>query len=334
MKKRGRGIACMYYPNGSTGKPNPSACHIKINNDGTVVGYVGAVDEGQGSTTIMRQMIAEKIGVEYDKVRMVTADTELTPFDFGTGASRVTYILGNAVERAAENAARMLREAAAQKLRVVDPDKLEAAGGKIWMRGFPDSSITVAQAAWASEVEFGRPIMGTASFTPAATDLDPQTGHGKAFEVHIFATQIAEVEVDTETGEVDVLRIVAVHDCGTAINPMFVEGQIEGGVSMGIGYALCEEIKEDPSNGALRSRSFTDYKIATIRDMPPELVVDLVEIEERLGPFGAKGVGEPTNLPTAPAIINAIYDAVGVRIHDLPATPEKILAALSKGGQV
>lgn len=328
MKKRGKGIACMYYPIGSTGKPNPGSAMIKVNHDGTVIVYVGAVDEGQGSTTALAQIVAEEIGVPFKSVRLVTADTELTPYDNGTGACRVTYVVGNAVKEAAEKAKMMLLEAAAIKFKVIDHRKLVICNGKISMKGFPDLTMSVKDAAWMSERVIGKPILSTASFTPAVTALDPVTGHGKAYENHIFSTQIAEVEVDVETGEVEILRLIAVHDCGTAINPLIVEGQIEGGVIMGCGFALTEDYLENPKNGMLASRSFTDYKLPTFRDMPGELIVDIIEIPEEEGPFGAKGIGEPTLLTTAPAIINAIYDAIGVQIKELPATPEKILAAL------
>lgn len=151
------------------------------------------------------------------------------------------------------------------------------------------------------------------------------TGQGTPFENYVFATQIAEVEVDDETGEVDVLKVIAVHDCGTPINPMLVEGQIEGGISMGLGYALLEELVVE--NGKVENPNFVDYVLPTAMDMP-EIEISLIENPDPLGPFGAKGIGEPATVPTAPAIINAIYDAVGVRIRELPVTPQKILNAL------
>ena len=166
------------------------------------------------------------------------------------------------------------------------------------------------------------------SYSPATMPLDEEDGQGMPFEVSIYATQIAEVEVDTDTGEVKVTKLVAVHDCGNMINPMLVEGQIEGGVATGIGYGLYEQIMEDPVKGGILNPSLATYQIPTSLDMPGELITDCIEIPEEKGPFGAKGVSEPTCNPTAPAIINAIYNATGVRIRDLPATREKVLFGL------
>jgi len=330
MKKKGKGIACMYYPIGSTGKPNASGAYIKMHNDGTVVVSIGAVDEGQGSTTAMAQIVAEELGIDFDQIRMITADTELTPFDYGTGACRVTYVQGNAVKKTAEVVKKMLQAAAAAKLNVANPDRLVLKGGKIMLDGFSERNMLISEAAFYSERVLGKPVMAAESFTPATFPIDPETGHGRPYETYAFATQIAEVEVDTETGEVEVLKLIAVHDCGKAINPMFVEGQIEGGVVMGLGYALMEDLKEDGTNGGVINNSFVDYYLPTAADIPRELTVDYVEQVEKNGPFGAKGMAEPTQLPTAPAVINAIYDAIGVRIYDLPATPEKVLLALKQ----
>jgi len=156
--------------------------------------------------------------------------------------------------------------------------------------------------------------------------MDPETGQGKPFSTYVYATQIAEVDVDDETGEVEVIRIVAAHDCGTAINPMLVEGQVEGGISMGIGFALQEEILFDGA-GRQINPNYTNYIIPTSLDMP-EIEVHIVPSHDATGPFGAKGVGEPTSVPTAAAILNAIHNAVGVRITSLPATAEKVLTAI------
>jgi CO/xanthine dehydrogenase Mo-binding subunit len=157
--------------------------------------------------------------------------------------------------------------------------------------------------------------------------LDKETGHGKPFGTYVFGAQVAEVEVDTETGEVEILKITAVHDCGKMINPQFVEGQVEGGVAMGVGFGMMEEMVVE--RGRVRNPQLTDYIVPTALDVP-EIVTSIVERPEPTGPFGAKGVGEPSLLPTAPAIVNAIQNAVGVRIRNLPATPEKILKALQE----
>lgn len=177
-----------------------------------------------------------------------------------------------------------------------------------------------------AQLVFGTPPLGSASFNPPTVPMDPETGQGEPFASYMYATQIADVEVDDETGEVEVLRIYAAHDAGTAINPALVEGQIEGGIAMGVGMALEEEIIFD-AEGRQVNPNLTNYLIPTSLDMP-KVEVDIVQSYDPIGPFGAKGVGEPTLVPTAPAIMNAIHDAVGVRITDLPATAEKVLFAI------
>ncbi|MDI7249112.1 MAG: molybdopterin-dependent oxidoreductase [Bacillota bacterium] len=327
MRKRGKGIACMFYPIGATSYANPGAAFVKVNQDGTAVVFTGATDVGQGAKTVLAQIAAEELGIDYRAVTMVTSDTERTPYDFGSVASRVTYVVGNAVRSAAADAKRVLLEAAAEVLGV-SADGLEASGGWVYVRGFPERRMAVSEAAARAVAVKGRPPVGSATFNPVTTFLDPETGHGKPYPCYVFATQIAEVEVDTETGEVAVLRIAAAHDCGRAINPMLVEGQIEGGICMGLGYALMEEMVLE--KGRVKNDQFADYVLPTALDVP-EIGVAVIEEEEPTGPYGAKGIGEPSLLPTAPAILNAIYDAVGVRIRDLPATPAKILAALKQG---
>ncbi len=328
MKKRGKGMACMFYPVGMGAMANATTAIVKVNHDGTVTAFVGAVDEGQGSSTVLAQMVAEVLGLPLETVRLVTADTELTPYDAGTGASRVTYIAGNAITRAAAGARDMLFQAAAEELGGADPASLACSNGRIYVAEDPGRSFSIAQAAWRAERIKGRPVVAVGNYNPSTTDFDEKTGQGTPFEIYNFATQVAEVEVDTETGEVEVLKLTAVHDCGRAINPLLAEGQVHGGVVMGYGYALLEHMWTDPYTGRVLNDSFTDYLVPTAADCPGTIEVLLLEDENKAGPFGAKGLGEPTALPTAPAICNAIHDAVGIRIHDLPATPEKVLRLL------
>lgn len=324
MKKRGKGLACMLYPIGFTSYPNPGTAFVKVHQDGTVVVSTGATDVGQGSTTVLAQIAAEELGVAYESVTMLTGDTERTPFDLGSVASRVTYIVGNAVKQAAAEAKQILL-AAAEDILEAGVEDLEASDGLIYVKGVPERNIPISQAAQQATMGLGRPPMGSGSYNPETTFLDPETGQGIPYEEYVYATQIAEVEVDTETGQVKVLRLVAAHDCGKAINPMLLEGQLEGGVAMGLGYGLLEEMVSE--NGQLQNPQFTDYILPTALDVP-EIALAIVEDPAPKGPFGAKGVSEAALLPTAPAIINAIYDAVGIRIRDLPATPVKVLAAL------
>jgi CO/xanthine dehydrogenase Mo-binding subunit len=328
VKKRGKGVAWMFYPIGFTAYANPSAAFVKVNQDGSAVVWTGATDVGQGSTTALAQIAADALGIPVELVTMVTSDTLQTPMDIGSVASRVTYIAGNAIVRACEAARQILFEVASEELGI-GPEGLESRGGWIYVRDFPERRVRVAEIARKAEVVKGRPVIGAGAYNPPTTFLDPETGHGKPYNTYVYAAQVAEVEVDTETGEVKVLRITAVHDCGRAINPLLVEGQIEGGVAMGLGYALTEEMVLQ--EGRVLNTKLADYLVPTSLDVPP-VDVSIVEVPDPTGPFGAKGIGEPSLLPTAPAIVNAIYDAVGVRIRELPATPERILKALQEKG--
>jgi CO/xanthine dehydrogenase Mo-binding subunit len=325
MKKRGRGMACMWYPIGFTVAANPSSAVVKMDEDGTATLLTGTVETGQGSLTILAQIVAQELGISTDDVHVVSADTDSTPMDTGAIASRTTYVTGNAARLAAEKVKLMMFEVAAPLLKV-KPDQLEAKDHKIVVKGFPQRNMHVGDVANHARTVTGEPPIGSASFNPATVALDPETGQGKPFGTYVYATQIAEVEVDDETGEVEVLRIVASHDCGTPINPMLVEGQVEGGISMGVGFALQEEILFN-AQGVQINPNLTNYIMPTSLDMP-EVEVDIVDNYDPSGPFGAKGVGEPTLVPTAACILNAIYNAVGVRINSLPATAEKVFTAI------
>jgi CO/xanthine dehydrogenase Mo-binding subunit len=329
MKKRGKGMACMWYPIGFTVMANPSAATVKMNTDGTATLLTGTVETGQGALTVLGQIAAETLGIATDDVHVVSGDTDSTPMDTGAIASRTTYVTGNAIVRAAEATRQILFEAAAPLLGV-KPEQLEARDKRIQVLGFPSKSISIGEVAQHAETVIGRPAIGSASYNPPTVPMDPETGQGKPFNTYVYATQIAEVEVDDETGEVEVLRIVAVHDCGTPINPMLVEGQIQGGISMGVGFALQEEILF--RDGVQINPNLTNYIMPTSLDMP-DIEVELVDNYDPTGPFGAKGAGEPTAVPTAAAILNAIHNAVGVRITSLPATAEKVLAAIMEKNQ-
>lgn len=329
MRKRGRGIAWMAYPIGFTSYANPSAAFVKVNPDGSAVVWTGAADVGQGSTTALAQIAADALGVPVERVAMVTSDTLQTPMDLGSVASRVTYIAGNAIVRACVQARQVLFEVAAEELGI-GPEGLDSRDGWIYVRDLPERRVRLADVARKAEAVKGRPAIGAGSYNPPTTFLDPETGRGKPYNTYVYAAQAADVEVDTETGQVEVLRLTAAHDCGRAINPLLVEGQIEGGLAMGLGYALGEEMVVQ--EGRVLNAKLADYLVPTAMDVPP-MDVAIVEVPDPTGPFGAKGVGEPSLLPTAPAIINAIYDAVGVRIRALPVTAERVLAALREKEQ-
>jgi len=326
MKKRGKGIAAMFYPIGASAKANAAEAFVRVNADGSALLSIGLTDIGQGSSTIMCQIAAEELGIEYEKVAVVASDTAVTPWDYGPGASRSTYVVGNAVQMAAAQAKQILFEVAAEELNAYATG-LASAGGYIYVKGFPERRIAISVVANKAQNDKGRPAFAAASFNPSTTALDKETGHGKAYGTYVFATQIADVEVDTETGEFEVLKIVAVHDCGKAINPQLTEGQVEGGVAMGLGFGTMEEMVVQ--QGRVKNPQLTDYVVPTAMDVP-RIVTKIVERPEVTGPFGAKGIGEPSLLPTTPAIINAIQDAVGVRIREVPVTPEKVLRAIKQ----
>lgn len=326
--KKGLGIAQMQYPVGFTSYPNPSAAVVKINPDGTVTVLTGATDVGQGSTTALTQIAAEELGVSIERIGIVTADTEKTPYDCGTCASRVTYISGNAVKNAAHQAKNVILKVAANELDT--PRRgLDINDGIIYLKQFPKRQVPLAEIAKKCYHDKGVIPIGKGEYNPSTTILGEDRGQGKPYEAYTYGVQLAEVEVDAETGQVSVNEIVAIHDCGRAINPMLLEGQIDGGVSMGIGYALYEKMCLD-ENGKVINPQFTDYVLPTVLDTPEITSLYYEDPGSSEGPFGAKGVAEATLLPTAPAIVNAIYDAIGVQIKDLPATPEKILKALNK----
>jgi len=324
MKKRGKGMAIMWYPVGPGGT-NVSTARLEMSGEGLLTAFVGSPDVGQGSSTVLAQIAAHALSIPLDWVRTVAADSNVTPPDHGSVGSRVTYVQGNAVRLACEQMRDMLLAGARDLL---DPaiGGLRIEAGRFVAEDNDDVALDVATVARHLIGETGKPLECSASFTPPGAPVDRNTGQGVLFPSFVYATQIAEVEVDTQTGEVTVLRIVAAHDSGVVINPLLVEGQIAGGIAQGLGMALSEEIIF--RDGRTLNPSFMDYALPSALDMPDVRFIH-VETVDDAGPYGAKCVAEPSLVPTAPAILNAIYDAVGVRIHDLPATPEKILSGLS-----
>lgn len=327
MKRRGIGIGCTFYGTGyGNGFPDISTAIVEIHDDGSVLVSIGAVDCGQGSTTVLAQIAAEELGIPVSMITITCADTGCTPDSGTTAATRQTYTSGNAIRLACQKAKRILLEWAAKELGTNTIEGLVIEDGKIMVKRHTQKSISFKEACGKARFA-GNRLIGEASFTTHATQVSMENGQGAPYWPYAFGTQIAEVEVDTETGKVGVLRVIAAQDVGKAINPKSVEGQIEGGIGQGLGWSTLEEVKLD--KGKITNPAFSSYLIPTVLDMP-EIEAHIVEAQEPTGPFGAKGVGEPAMLSTAPAVLNAIYDAIGVRINDLPATPEKILAALQE----
>lgn len=322
MKKRGIGVASMWYGIGNTAMPNPSGAFVDILDDGSAIVLTGAADIGQGSDTIFAQIAAEEIGIDYEDVLVSSGDTGISPDAGATSASRQTYISGNAVRLAAKEAKKELILQAASILNC-PVEGLTICGGNVQRNG-ADTGLKIKELVKHCRLE-GKLTLGSGWFNPDTTKLNQETGQGTPYATYAFATQAAEVEVDTETGKVEVLRIFAAHDVGTAINPVNIVGQVQGGCAMGIGYGLTEEIQL--KNGVVQNPRMSEYIIPTTLDMP-KIDVSIVECYEESGPFGAKGVGEPALIPTAAAIANAVYDAIGIRFTSLPISPEKVVAAL------
>ncbi len=299
----GAGVACMWYGIGNTGMSNPSEMEIALDADGTITLFSGAVDIGQGSNTIMLQIAAEALGVAPDAILLVAGDTDRTRDAGKTSASRQTFVSGNAARLAAEDLrAKILRAAnAGPDARIIPgrPLRVQDNGRKV--------AVTEA-------------LKGSGRFDPPATPLDAD-GQGNPYASYAFAAQCALVRVDGELGTVRVERITAAHDVGRAINPQQVEGQIHGGIAQGLGLALMEEFIPG------RTENLHDYLIPTIGDIPPIEVI-LVESPDPIGPYGAKGVGEPALVATAPAILAAIRMATGAEITRVPATPNRVRAAI------
>lgn len=305
---------------------------VRLLEDGTVTINCGAVDIGQGSDTVIAQMCAGALGLAVDKINMVAPDTDASPYNSGTNASRVTYMLGRAVGEATAKIRKQLFEHAAALLECDRADLELRPGGRIGIIGAPAISTSFVDISLRAHWVTGGPIIGESSFVFDAGELDPKYAFTKGFMswaslgVYTFGAQIVEVEVDETTGKVDVMQVWSVHDVGRAINPGAVEGQIQGGVVQGLGYSLFEEMVWD--GGRLVNPSFMDYKIPGALDVPPKIDAIIIENRESTHPFGAKGVGEPPIVGIAPAIANAVCHAVGVRIRRLPLTPERVLCGL------
>ncbi len=312
--RRGVGVACMWYGIGNTSLSNPSAMRVGLRPNGRFMLYNGAADIGQGSNTIMIQICAEALGVSPSLFDYIMGDTDLTEDAGKTSASRQTFVSG----KAAELAGRSLRAEILKRMNAGEDARLTIESNVIKAGGATLNLTTL------ETDPRGNVLTGFGSFDPPTSPLDAN-GQGIPYSCYGFAAQLAEAEVDVKLGLVRVTRIVAAHDVGKAINPNLVEGQIHGGIAQGLGFALMEEYIPG------RTENLHDYLIPTFGDMP-EMVTIMIEDAEPLGPYGAKGIGEPALIPTAPAIFSAIECATGVRITRAPATPDRVLAALKAAG--
>ncbi len=325
---RGIGMASMIHVGGGARVYKSDGCGtiIKIDDFGTVNVITGATDMGQGSDTVIAQIVAEELGVKIEDVVVIHTDTDVCPWDVGAHASRTTFVAGNSALGAAKKIKQMLLEVASQTLGE-SPENMDIRDRIVFSKKDPEKKSPLGKILRSAHYTTGgKMVMAEYFYDPNNENLDREF-KGNLSVTYSYGTHGVEVEVDKETGQVKILRYVAAHDVGKAINPMLLEGQVYGGATMGIGYALTERlILQD---GKVMNPNFLDYKLLTAKDVP-NIEPIVVETNDQYGPFGAKGIGEPGLVPTAPAIANAIYDAVGVRIKELPITPEKILAALKK----
>jgi len=328
MKKRGTGIAVAFYPTGMGGGGDFTNAIVKIKPDGTADLIIGTVELGQGASTVLPQMAAEVLGIEYEQVRFINDNTDSCPICFGSFASRVTYFAGNATIEAANNALQKLFEIASPDLDA-PPELLEAVDGMIRIKGRPDEAIPIGEVATKGLYELHEFVIGTGSFGRPKSIPDPENGACDPLATVAWASVQIEVEVDTETGMVAVLDSKSVYDVGKAINPELARLQVEGGAIMGMSWATLENLYPNYPSPKYQPRSLGQYTIASAMDIP-EIETVMVECPSTHGPYGAKGIGEMTANPPSPAIVNAVHDAIGVWITDIPITPEKVLRALEE----
>jgi CO/xanthine dehydrogenase Mo-binding subunit len=327
---RGIGLACCNHVAGNRGfvqEFDGGAGMVRIGRDGRITVYHGESDMGQGQKTTFAQIVAERLGVPLELIVVAQVDTDVSPFGLGSFATRGTIMGGNGVLAAAANAFRQLAEVAGEMLEAA-PEDIVSENGMFFVMGAPDQGIPfmdVIEAA--TRKQGGAPLVATGHYIPPTELPNPVTKYGNVAPAYPFACQIAEVEVDPDTGHVTVVNFVAAHDVGRAINPMATEGQIQGGVAQGLGWTLMENMVVN--EGRVANASFLDYEIPGPLDVP-DVVPILVEPVEPEGPYGAKGIGEPALNPSMAAITNAIYDATGVRIKRLPVTPEILLAKMQE----
>ena len=326
-KRKGVGIAAVNYPTGMNLGGDPSQALIHSTTTGNFVISLSSTDLGQGLKTVIAQIGAEVLGVPFENVMIDTADTDTGPHCMGTFASRATHRVGNAVIQAAEEARKIMLEVASDEMEV-SPDDLETDGeGNIRVKGSPDKSINVVDVALAAHFKYGRTISGRGMFMKPKSEVDPETGKMDPDSTEAHACTVAEVEVDTETGEVTVLSLKSAYEIGRQVNPALVEGQIRGGSVMGMAYALYESTHPYYPSVDHMPTGFSEYILPGPMELP-EVESVVLEFPSVNGPYGVKGLGEMTANPPIPAIANAITDAIGVRITDIPITPEKILKAL------
>ncbi|MDT7681159.1 MAG: hypothetical protein QOG57_1469, partial [Pseudonocardiales bacterium] len=321
--RRGRGVAVGIK---AVLTPTISNAVLQLNQDASATLLISTVDMGQGSDTIMAQIAAEALCLGEGQVRVVTADTDVTPYDTITAGSRSTYHTGNAVRRAAEAMRDKLLELAAARFGVPATDVKLTGDGLISAQN--QERVSVPELLHGHFGARGTTLTTEANFTTSWVPYDHETGQSERVTEHWFAGAVAaQLTVDTETGRVHIEHLAVAGDVGRAINPTLVEQQLTGAAIMGIGHALFDQLVFD--EGQIVNGTLLDYQLPSVLDLPDKITPIIVESPHRTGPYGAKGVGETTIIPLAPAIANAVRDAIGIRFPRLPLTPERILTALA-----
>lgn len=314
--RRGWGMGCeMHGSSAYPGIKEQGNAIVKLNEDGTAVLLTGTAGLGTGAHTALAQIVAEELGVRFEDVSVIHGDTDVVPWDIGAFASHTTYMGGRAAQMAAAEVKKQLLARAAQQLEC-EPAALDVHGGVISIRGGDARRLTVRDAVAPRPGVPAAQFVGTATYYPTKS--------------YSFAAHFVEVAVDTETGQIEVLQVVPVHEIGKVIHPIAAAGQIEGGIQQGIGHTLYEDHQIDPATGRSLNANFVDYKMPLAMDMPPIRTIILETAPDPGGPFGAKGVGEDPIIAIGPAIANAVYDAIGVRFRDYPIRPEHVLEALAE----
>ncbi|MEL7623050.1 MAG: xanthine dehydrogenase family protein molybdopterin-binding subunit [Clostridiales bacterium] len=319
-ENQGIGVGCMWYGVGNTGLPNPAGAFVEVLADASVNLMVGCADIGQGSSTVMAAIAAEELGLSYDDIHVVAADTMVTPEGGASSASRQTFISGNATRNACKQAKDTLAETASNFLNVPKED-LIFRDRMIYSSKDPAIKMTYPEL-MAEMKKWGKLAVGAGAYNPKTTYLDAKTMAGIPYEIYSYGTTIAQVSVDTSTGEVDVQKLISAHDVGQAVDREMVEGQIEGGMVMAQGFAVFEKIEFE--KGKIKNPIFSKYLIPTAMDSP-EIYPIIVECPGEAGPFGAKGVGEPALIPGIPAITNAVENALCQRFFELPLMPTEVM---------
>ena len=323
----GRGFAAINYPIGMNLGGDPSQALVHSNPDGKFTVALSAIDLGQGMKSVTRQIAAETLGVPVEDVYVDTADSDTGPHDMGSFASRGTHRMGNAVIMAATEARSVMLEAAAEELEVDAADLVTDGRGNIHVRGAPGKSITTMAAAQAAQFKQGRTIAGRGIFLIPLSEVNPDTGEMTPVSTFAHAAMLVTVEVDDETGEVSVTDMQSAYEVGRALNPRLVEQQLRGGAWMGMSHAAWETTEPYYPARDHGPLDFNTYLMPGPGDLAPHHI-SVLERPAADGPYGGKGPGEMCANPVLPAVVNAIYDAVGVRIDELPVTPEKILRGL------